>query len=678
MATSGSVSAAYSGRPSNVLVLDVWRVGVSGNSSAYAWQLTAVKTGNTSYALDQFPWYVNVAGDQWSGTHSLDFRNASSIVLATGQGNWKAHDANGNLWVAISASHVNADIFGTANPSGGFSADQLPTLPNAPAPIGIDQITPTGFRYRFSANGGGTATGWQYQLATNAAFTTGVVTAGSSGTSVLTGLTPGQAYWIRSRGVNGFGNGPWSAASSATLPLDAPTFTSWTQNPNGTLAAAWTAPAPATGLSGYRLQIATDAGFTTGVQLLDLGNVTSATVTSGLVGGRTYYARVAAVTAAAGVGAYSATRSLVLVLASGDLDGWTRYGAKPAGVAYFTAEGIRRSTFNGVSALTLETLTTGAATIAADALGMQRTVTGLTVGKAYRFTAAGVITAGTAPAITSYRLRVVGQSAAVAVTVTGGGVSLGTVEFVASSTTATLQILAAAGATVAAATDQIERVSFYGIKLLQLQTDYPVRLRETVYESSLANHFDLACNSVGASWYVAKDGVTRFRLPGAALPVSATFTDEPQAGALHYIEPSVSYDTRSMVNRLDVTNYGVDPADKSHELNDDLVVSSPGSISLYGTRSDRLETNLYGLPPYDASLNSRLSDVLYKAAEPRLNVSAVRWNAQEDLAAANALDVGQRVLVRFNGSEQDSQIVALQHEITPRRWMVTATLQRVS
>ncbi|AVR56164.1 minor tail protein [Microbacterium phage BonaeVitae] len=675
MANSGYTVGVYSGRTSNDAILNVWRHEVSGNSTRWAWSLTARKFGATSYVLDSFAGSVTVAGETWGFSHNLDFRNTSSIVLASGVTGWKGHDGAGNYNVGFSFSHGPASIFGTAAGSSSFAADQLPTVPYAPAPLGCDQITSTSFRYRFSNTGGGAATYWEFQVATRADFV-GAEMFSSGGTTTVTGRTPGASYWLRSRGGNAFGVGAWSAVSTVTLPLAAPELLSWAQTPDGAMVASWGAPAPATGLSGYRLQVARDAGFTTGVQLIDLAAGTTSYSVAGGVGGRTYHARVAARTDAAGLGDYSAARQLVLVLDAGDLDGWQRITPKPAGLAYFTAEGIRRGTIDGRSALVLETVATGAATIAADATGIQRTVAGLTAGKAYRFTAGAQLLAGTTPAIDSYRLRVVSESSAAAVTVTQLGVGLGYIEFVADAASVTLQILAAEPATVAAAADEIERVAFYGVKLLQLATDYPVRLRETVYESSLANHFDLACNSVGASWYVGKDGVTQFRLPGAALPVSATFTDEPAAGALHYVEPAVSYDTRGMVNRLDVTNYGVDET-RQAEQNDELVVTSQASIDAYGVRSARLETNLYGLAPYDESLNARLAELLAGAAEPRLFVSAVRWNAQEDLAAANALDVGQRVLVRFNGTEQDSQIVALQHEITPRRWIVTATLRRL-
>ncbi|MFL0202127.1 hypothetical protein ACHFI2_16310, partial [Exiguobacterium acetylicum] len=146
--------------------------------------------------------------------------------------------------------------------------------------------------------------------------------------------------------------------------------------------------------------------------------------------------------------------------------------------------------------------------------------------------------------------------------------------------------------------------------------------------------------------------------------------------ALHYIDVSASYDTRGMVNRLDVTNYGVDE-DRKNEQNDELVRVDQASINSYGVRSARLETNLYGVAPYDESLNARLAALLADSGTPRLFISSVTWNAQENIAAANALDVGQRVTVRFNGEEQDSQIVSLQHDITPKRWIVTVALRRL-
>ncbi|AXC35372.1 minor tail protein [Microbacterium phage Sippinontea] len=558
--------------------------------------------------------------------------------------------------------------------------DNFPRIAKTPAAPGIQSITNiTANSARVNAtapdNMGATIDLYEFQAATNPEFTAGLISSGNAGyIHDVPGLTPGQRYYFRVRAHNRRGWGSWSGTLDAFVGLPAPTLTSWTQNAAGALVATWTAPNPATGLTGYRLQVARDAGFTVGVQNIDVANVLQHAV-AGLAGGRRYWARVAARTAG-GVNALSASRETMLVLSAGDLDGWTRVGQLPAGMAAFTAEGIRRGTVAGRQALVLENLSTAAVQLTNGQLGLQRVVTGLTIGKAYRFRASAQLTENAALA-RQYRLQVVGEGAGAATAVTTALTPLGDgIEFVADTTTATLQIMLAQGVTVPADTEAVERVAFSGIELAELVTDYPVRLRETVYESNLANHFDLACNSVGASWYVGKDGVTRFRLPGAALPVSAVFTDETDDTALHYIDVAAAYDTRGMVNRLDVTNYGVGE-DRETEENDDLIVVQQQSIDAFGVRSGRLEVNLWDQAPYDESLADRLGNLLAEAAEPRLFVSSFRWNAQENLPAANALDVGQRITVRFNGTEQDSQIVALQHDITPRRWIVTVSLRRL-
>lgn len=91
------------------------------------------------------------------------------------------------------------------------------TVPPAPTPLSIDDVTPTSLRYRFnsSGTGGSPITSWQAQIASNAAFTTDVQTVTSGGTTVFTDLDPATVYYVRARGNNAVGSGPWSAARSA-------------------------------------------------------------------------------------------------------------------------------------------------------------------------------------------------------------------------------------------------------------------------------------------------------------------------------------------------------------------------------------------------------------------------------------------------------------------------------
>jgi hypothetical protein len=269
---------------------------------------------------------------------------------------------------------------------------------------------------------------------------------------------------------------------------------------------------------------------------------------------------------------------------------------------------------------------------------------------------------------------VVSETSATPVTVLATSTSLGTIEFVADSTSATIQILLAESVPVTGAQAAVEKVAFHGIKLLEMDTDYPQRLRGTVFESNLANHFDLACNSVGATWYVAKDGVTRFRLPGAQLPVSAVFSDTSDASAASYVDVIGGYDTRSTVNRIEATNYGVDVTGDVEE-NDSLIVEDTASQLTYGIFRSTLNLNLYDEAPYDDSFSDRLNALLLAHKTPEAAVSQIRWNAQESLDLALSLEVGQRLTVQYRGVDHNVQIVALTHDIQPSRWMVTLDLQ---
>ncbi|MBX3309714.1 MAG: fibronectin type III domain-containing protein [Cryobacterium sp.] len=672
-------SNLYAGGQNYTLRLNISQDGqnYAGNYTTVGWSLQIIKGGGSGkWADGPHYWSVNIGGAPASGSiGSYDFRGYSVLTLGSGQVNI-GHNGSGYLTIGASGSFDDNNTWGELGDggvSGNVSFSRIPKAPATPTGLTAGATTPSSVALSWSApdNMGAAITAYEVQYATNSGFTTGVGSQTFGGTSgTVTGLAAGPTYWFRVRAQNSMGWSGYSSSISATPALPAPTLTNLTQDANGGLIATWTAPSVTTGLIGYRVQIATNSTFTADLVSADVGNVLTYTHT-GLSGGRIYYARVAARTAG-GINTYSDSLSHLLVLESGDLDGWTRVGTKPAAISYFTASGLRRGTSGGAQALWLESLSTASTSLAADTFGIQKVITGLVAGKAYRFEATGTIS-GT-PLGDAYRLRVVSESSATPVTLTSTPTSLGYVEFVADSTSVTVQILLAEAVTVTGAQNSVERAAFTGMKLLELATDYPQRLRETVLESDLANHFDLACNSVGASWGVGKDGVTRFILPGSALPVTAIFSNEIDADAQSYIDISGGVDTRAMTNRLVVTNYGVDEAGE-HEENDELVMTSETSMAIYGIRSQTLRTNLYSEAPYDDSLNARLTQILDSRDEPKLFVPSVRMNAQQDLAMARNLDVGQRILVRFQGTEQDSQIIAITHDIKPTRWLITLDLQ---
>lgn len=681
MASNATAYADYPGRPNHRLRLFVRRdqTDVANNRSTYAWELIAERmSGAVSYALDALPFSANVAGQITNGSHHLDFRNTSSISLRQGVTGWLNHDSNGYLNLWFSANH-GGSIFGVAQtPTVQLSADRIPKPPAAPGTPTLSNITPTSVRVTVNApnNNGAAINLYQFQRATNAAMTANVVTTSNTGRiHDLTGIPPGSTYWFRVRARNSQGWGAWSPTVSRMLGLPAPTLVSWAQNATGGLVATWQAPSITSGLTGYRLQIASDAGFTQNVRNINVGNVLTHTRT-GETGGRRYWARVAARTAG-GVNTHSGSLNTMLVLAAGDLNGWSRVGTKPAAITYFTSDGLRRGVTGSRSALWIESLSTGPVTLQAGVFGMQRTLT-TTPGKSYQVSLSltGGFTANpTAAQGRTYHLTAGGITGdPVTLTMATETVDL-RVEFVADDTTTVLRLMLAGTVAVPAAQDVVERIAVHNISVLELASEYPQRLRSTVYESNLANHFDLACNSVGASWLVDKTGLTRFILPGAALPVDAVFSDTRGEGLLEYTDIKVAYDTRSMANRLDATNHGIG----DDGLADDTTVvhTNPQSISLYGERAETVNVNLYTEPPYQGAFEARLTEILDTHDQPELLISSITWNAQQDLYAAADLDVGQRVYVEYMGTVQDSQIVSLAHTITPTRWMITAQLLKL-
>jgi hypothetical protein len=200
------------------------------------------------------------------------------------------------------------------------------TLPTSPQSIsltaGQGQVSVS---WTSPADFGGTGiTSYTLQRATNAGFTTGVVTTtGLTGLSTtVTGLTNGTAYYFRVYAVNAVGTAAgtgsaWRTAGSSVTPTASATVPGAPtspiaqqqspQNSNG-LFFDWTAPASNGGsaLTGYAVQYSTvEDQFGSPVMT---GSTSSFFNINGLLSGATYYMRVAAVNAI-GTGPYSGTVS---------------------------------------------------------------------------------------------------------------------------------------------------------------------------------------------------------------------------------------------------------------------------------------------------------------------------------------------------------------------------------
>jgi len=650
------------------LIVNLAAQDTAANSSLVSWELQLICTNGSSWNANATAWSANIGGVGYSGGFTFDFRRTNTVVIASAS-TWLGHSPSGSLTINVSGwiAHTGTSaIGGPGSTDGNMALPSISRIPPAPTPLGIDQVTARSLRYRFASagDGGSAIVRWEVQYASNAAFTA-AQTITSNGTSTVAGLTPGQQYWFRARGVNGVGAGAWSGASSAVTVLDAPVTTSWAQS-GADLIATWTPPAPATGLTGYRFQVATDTAFVAIVAAFTVGPTTTTAVATGLPGGRLYYVRVAALTAQPSEWS-AAVPAVLLVLASGDLDRWSRYGVPPAGLVYYTGEGIRRGVVGGKQGLWLESYSTGRVVVAPGMIGIQRSIP-TTPGRAYtiRLTLARSADARAH----TYQLSAPGISGDPVTLNTDAATPLPPLTWVATSTASTVRVLLAEALDVPDATTPVERVVVTDIRITEAAGYYAARLRGTVYESNLANHFDLACNSVGATWYADRNNLTRFSLPGNALPVSAIFSDRALEGALNYVGIDAGYDTRSMVNVLEATNHGIGDDGLADDPTE--TVENPSSISLYGPRKDKIDLNLYSLPPYDAAFRDRLADILAASFEPARLIGSVTWNAQQDMTAAAALELTQRCTVQFRDTVQDSQLIGLEHTITPTRWLVTA------
>jgi uncharacterized repeat protein (TIGR02543 family) len=182
-----------------------------------------------------------------------------------------------------------------AGGNGGVSTS-IPAPPNAPTATAATSITATGFSANWNASGG--ATGYRLDVATDSGFTNFVATynnrdVGNVTTYAVSGLTGGTTYYYRLRAYNGSATSGNSNTITVTTVPAAPTATAATSITATGFSGNWNA---ATGATGYRLDVATNSGFTsfvTGYNDRNVSNVTTYAV-SGLSASTTYYYRVRA------------------------------------------------------------------------------------------------------------------------------------------------------------------------------------------------------------------------------------------------------------------------------------------------------------------------------------------------------------------------------------------------
>lgn len=153
-----------------------------------------------------------------------DFSSSTLITTSSRSATFTGLSPNKTYYVRVRA--VNSE--GSGPWSATRSVKTLMATPGAPgaAPI-MSSVTTSSMVVTSSSisnAGGGTILEYQAQRATNSAFTTGVstISLGTSLSGTMSGLSRATLYYLRTRGRNAAGWGPWSAARSRSTLADPP------------------------------------------------------------------------------------------------------------------------------------------------------------------------------------------------------------------------------------------------------------------------------------------------------------------------------------------------------------------------------------------------------------------------------------------------------------------------
>lgn len=324
-------------------------------------------------------------------------------------------------------------------------------------------------------------------------------------------------------------------------------------------------------------------------------------------------------------------------------------------------------------------------------------LSGLKIGQTYAATmtvTAAVMTRATAGTMSlkakDAKLNVIGQSSPVVLSAAGDEYTLG-ITFVATTSTAFTQLSTDSTFGFTTETGSAEvALDFRGMQVTKVADPNGYQLQDVAYEASLASHFDLACNSVGARWWVDKLGTVQFRRQFDLTSPVLTFSDKPNttallAGAgtlpgatalpsvttdkLSYTGLEQAYDTRNLVNTVKLNQHGYNRATGDA---DDVTLgyTSPASVQRWGAHASDIDTSLYNAPGLDDATARRAREIMSALSNPIYNVNRITWNAQQDLSKLEKLDLFSVVQVEYGDLTQTARVVSLSHKITPTRWEV--------
>lgn len=388
-----------------------------------------------------------------------------------------------------------------------------------------------------------------------------------------------------------------------------------------------------------------------------------------------------------------------------DFDGWTRFGGLAANSQVDVWSPQIGVGYNGLMYGTSVVISYNWATpfpVAANTYGLKRTITGLTIGKTYRLNArgrfmayddTGAVISGATKHVDQYQLGVIGIGYGSNGNITNdyaGDLPPGTTaydlpeyEFVATSTSHEIAIRmseAISRTHVGGGLQQFElfREIWESITVTEDAGASDYQLRSLKYESSLRNHFNVACDSIGAFWWVDANNVIRFKADLDNEGIKEIFTDKAAQrddGALSYIDIDQRLSTRDVANDIAIINHGIkdDPENPGETLVDDQTTQKTGRISVlsYGAKAASIDISLKDDGGYVGSVDNRGQVLLDEYRNPKERIYQITWNVQEDTSHLGLVDLYDQVMIYHDDRHQQSRVTGIKHRITPTRMITT-------
>ena len=417
------------------------------NNTSYYWRVSAYNaTGNSGYSPPR-KFTTIVSAPSVGPTLLSPAANATNVSL-TPSFTWNSVSGAGSYGLQLSADslfntiiadannlptsytplltlisntlyywHVNASNAGGTgpySPTGRFRTIETP--PNPPAlsfPADSAVGVPKNATVSWSASAGAVSYDVQVSVVANFA-TTAVDSQGIAATSAtFHGLSNSTTYYWRVSASNSAGTGAFSSArqfttSASNPPIPpAPTLAFPADSASGISITPFLSWNASSGADSYRLQISSDAGFSTSAidsQGISIGSCT----VSGLAYNTRYYWRVNA-SNASGTGPYSVVRSFLTV--AGALSAPSLIAPADSALSVSTSPVFSWSTVSGASGYRFQ-LSAGSsfATVLVDSQGIAGTsisLIGLANSTEYFWRAGGMNGAGTGPYSTSRKFRTI-------------------------------------------------------------------------------------------------------------------------------------------------------------------------------------------------------------------------------------------------------------------------------